>query len=175
MLEPNAESSTAPTTRRTARTVFVATVIAFYVVDVTTKIAAMDALADGRRRALLGDLLGLHLTRNAGAAFGTGTSYTVLLSCVALVAACVVLWLSRRLADRTWSVALGLLLAGVLGNLTDRIVRDPAPLRGHVVDFLQLPHWPIFNIADICINVAALLIVIQAFRGVRLDGTKDAA
>ncbi len=174
MLEANAESSTAPTTRRTARLVFVTTAIVFYVVDVTSKVAAMERLSDGRRRDLLGDLLGLHLTRNPGAAFGTGTSYTIVLSCVAVMAAAVVVWISRRLLDRTWSVALGLLLAGVLGNLTDRLVRDPGPLRGHVVDFIQLPHWPIFNIADICINAAAVLIVVQAFRGVRLDGTREA-
>ena len=70
-------------------------------------------------------------------------------------------------------MALGLLLAGVAGNLTDRIVREPGPLRGHVVDFLMLPHWPVFNVADICINIAAGLIMLQAFRGIRLDGTRD--
>ena len=60
----------------------------------------------------------------------------------------------------------GDLLGGVLGNLTDRVFRDPAFLRGHVVDFLQLPNWPVFNVADMCINIAAAVIVIQAVRGV---------
>jgi signal peptidase II len=70
--------------------------------------------------------------------------------------------------------ASALLLAGVAGNLTDRICcASPGPFRGHVVDFLELPHWPIFNVADICINVAAVLILIQAFRGVRVDGSRD--
>jgi signal peptidase II len=69
---------------------------------------------------------------------------------------------------------MGLLLAGIAGNLTDRIFRDPGPLRGHVVDFLELPHWPIFNVADICINVAAALIVIQSVRGVPLRGSSTA-
>ena len=73
-----------------------------------------------------------------------------------------------------WAVAFGLLLAGITGNLTDRIFRAPGGLRGHVVDFLQLPHWPIFNVADMCINVAAALILVQAFRGIRLDGSRVA-
>jgi signal peptidase II len=60
----------------------------------------------------------------------------------------------------------------VCGNLTDRILRDPGPLRGHVVDFLMVPHWPVFNIADICINVAAGLILIQAIRGIGVDGNR---
>ena len=66
----------------------------------------------------------------------------------------------------------GLLLAGICGNLADRLFRSPGVLRGQVVDFLQLPHWPIFNVADICINVAAVMILVQAFRGIRLDGTR---
>jgi signal peptidase II len=89
---------------------------------------------------------------------------------VAIVAACAVLWVSRRLGSTGWAVALGFLLAGVLGNLTDRVFRAPGFLRGHVVDFLQLPHWPVFNVADMCINVAAALIVIQALRGVAVSG-----
>ena len=69
-------------------------------------------------------------------------------------------------------MSLGLLLAGVAGNLTDRIFRAPGVGRGHVIDFLMLPNWPVFNIADICINVAAGLILIQAFRGIRINGTR---
>jgi signal peptidase II len=89
-----------------------------------------------------------------------------------MAAAVVVLVVAFRTRNSTWSVALGLLLAGVLGNLVDRIFRDPGPMRGHVVDFLQLPHWPVFNVADICINVAAALILVQVVRGVRLDGSR---
>ena len=84
----------------------------------------------------------------------------------------VVLYLSVRVRSRLWAVALGSLLAGVSGNLTDRILREPGPLRGHVIDFLMLPNWPVFNIADVCINLAAALILVQAFRGIRLDGTR---
>jgi signal peptidase II len=70
-------------------------------------------------------------------------------------------------------VALGLLLGGAAGNLTDRLVREPAPehmMQGHVVDFLELPNWPVFNLADAAIVLAAALIIVQSFRGVQIDG-----
>jgi signal peptidase II len=86
----------------------------------------------------------------------------------------VVAVLGTHVRSTGWAWALGLLLAGIAGNLTDRLFRDPGPLRGHVVDFLQLPHWPIFNVADVCINVAAALIVVQSVRGVPLRGREVA-
>ncbi len=137
-----------------------------------TKSLALHRLADGDVE-VFGSWLVLHLTRNPGAAFSTGTQYTLLLSLVAAAAAVVVLFLSRRIGSLTWAIGMGLLLAGVTGNLADRIFREPGPLRGHVIDFLMLPNWPVFNIADICINVAAGLILVQAFRGIRLDGSRD--
>jgi signal peptidase II len=143
-----------------------------YLADQVTKALAVEHLTLRDDLPLVGDLLVLHLTRNAGAAFSAGTGHTEVFSCLAILAVVVVLWLSRRLRDLTWAVAFGFLLAGILGNLTDRMVRAPGPLRGHVVDFLMLPHWPIFNVADMCINVAAALILVQAFRGVRLDGSR---
>ncbi len=63
--------------------------------------------------------------------------------------------------------------AGATGNLTDRLLRAPGFARGHVVDFLQLPHWPIFNVADASICVAAVFIAVLAVRGVGLDGTRQ--
>jgi signal peptidase II len=93
----------------------------------------------------------------------------------AVAAFVVVLVLASRVRTTGWAWALGLLLAGIAGNLTDRIFREPGPLRGHVIDFLQLPHWPIFNVADICINAAAVLIVVQSARGVPLRGREPAA
>ena len=82
-----------------------------------------------------------------------------------MVAVGVVLYLARRLGSLGWAFALGFLLAGVAGNLTDRLVREPGPLRGHVIDFFMLPHWPVFNVADMCIDAAAVLILIQVYRG----------
>jgi len=146
--------------------------VVMYVVDVVTKVVAIDRLSGRDDVEVVGELLQLHLTRNAGAAFSTGTQYTVVLTCIAMVAVVVVVWLSTRVRNTVWAVALGFLLAGVAGNLTDRMVRDPGPFRGHVIDFLMLPNWPVFNVADICINIAAGLILVQAFRGVRMDGTR---
>jgi signal peptidase II len=144
-----------------------------YALDLVTKVLAVERLSGRDPVPVLGELLQLTLVRNPGAAFSTGTSYTVVLTVVAIVAVGVVLFLSRRTFDRVWAFGLGCLLGGVLGNLTDRIFREPGPLRGHVVDFLQLPNWPVFNVADICINVAAGVIILQAVRGVSHTGERE--
>ncbi len=144
------------------------------ILDVGTKVLAVDRLTGQGTVDLLGSWFGLRLTRNPGAAFSTGTAYTEALSVLSIVAVCVILWVSRRLGSRLWAVALGVLLAGVGGNLTDRLLREPGPMRGHVVDFLRFPNWPIFNLADVCINVAAVLIVVQALRGIGVDGRRVA-
>ena len=141
-----------------------------WLVDLVSKVVAQHQLADRGPVEVLGSLLRLHLTRNAGAAFSTGTSLTPVIAVFALVAFVVVAVLATRVGTTGWAWALGLLLAGIAGNLTDRIFRDPGPLRGHVIDFLELPHWPIFNVADVCINVAAALIVVQSIRAVPLRG-----
>lgn len=158
---------------RRSLAVFGAVALVAYLIDLTTKLLAVAHLT-GRAAPVrvVGDLLQLELTRNPGAAFSTGTSYTVVLSCVAIVVAIAVLWVARRVASIGWAIGLGFLLAGVCGNLTDRIFREPGVLRGHVVDFLALPHWPIFNVADMCIDIAAAFIVVQAIRGVTLTGTR---
>jgi signal peptidase II len=146
-----------------------------WLVDLTTKFVAQRELADRAPVEVLGSLLRLNLTRNAGAAFSTGTSLTPVIALFAVIAFVVVVVLATRVRTAGWAWALGLLLAGIAGNLTDRIFREPGPLRGHVIDFLELPNWPIFNVADICINVAAGLIVVQSLRGVPLRGREDAA
>jgi signal peptidase II len=170
------EEPTGPEPARRARTrcllLFATIAVLGYAIDLTTKTLAVAQLSGGHVVHVVGDLLRLDLARNPGAAFSTGTSHTVVFTCVAIIAAVVVLWFARRLASTGWAVGLGFLLAGILGNLTDRLFRDPAPFRGHVVDFLQLPHWPIFNVADMCINVAAVVIVVQALRGVGVSGAR---
>jgi signal peptidase II len=158
--------------RARALTVFAGAALLLYAVDQATKAWAVAALSGRPDRPLVGEVLQLTLVRNPGAAFSTGTAYTEVFTGIAAVAVVVVLWLSRRLGSVVWAVGLGVLLAGVAGNLTDRLLREPGPLRGHVIDFLMLPSWPVFNIADMCINVAAALILVQAFRGVHLDGTR---
>ena len=172
-LNPSDQAESVPARRRVdTRLVFAGVALVAYAVDLGSKQWALSALADGDI-AVLGDWFTLHLTSNPGAAFSTGTGFTIVFTCLAMVAVVVVLWLSRRIASVGWALGLGFLLGGVGGNLTDRIVREPEPLHGHVVDFLMLPNWPVFNVADICINVAAGLILIQAFRGIRIDGTRS--
>jgi signal peptidase II len=158
--------------RRRPLLVFAAVALTAYAVDVVSKVVAVDRLSDRPDVQLVGDLFQLHLVRNPGAAFSTGTAYTEVLSVVAIIAVLVLLYLSRRIGSAGWAVALGLLLAGVGGNLTDRLLRSPGPLRGHVIDFFMLPHWPVFNVADICIDTAAALILVQVYRGIRIDGSR---
>jgi signal peptidase II len=157
--------------RRTWR-LFLAVALVLYAVDQVTKHLAVTHLADRPDVRVFGEVLQLHLTYNPGAAFSLGTEFTVGLTALAAVATVVLLWMSRRVGDRVWAVALGFLLAGIDGNLTDRIVREPAPFHGHVVDFLMLPNWPVFNVADICINIGVGLILLQVLRGVAIDGTR---
>ncbi len=166
-------TTTSPPRHARLRWLFAAVAAGLYAVDVTTKIVAVERLTDHPDVHVVGEILQLHLTRNAGAAFSLGTQFTIVLSCVAVVAVAVVLWLSRRLGSVGWAIALGALLAGISGNLTDRILRDPGPFRGHVIDFLMLPNWPVFNVADICINIGAGLVLLQAFRGIRIDGSRE--
>jgi signal peptidase II len=148
---------------------------AAWLIDLVTKIIAVRELGSDPVE-VIGSVVRLHLTRNAGAAFSTGTSMTTVIAIFGCLAFVVVVLLARRVRTGAWAWALGLLLAGIAGNLTDRFFRDPGPLRGHVIDFVELPHWPIFNVADICINIAAALIVIQSLRGIPLSGRpKEAA
>ena len=140
--------------------------------DQVTKVLAVRELTGREPVEVVGSVLQLVLVRNPGAAFSAGASITPVISVVAIVATAVVLWQVRRVRHTGWAVALGLLLAGVAGNLVDRLVRPPGPLRGHVVDFFALPNWPVFNVADICINVAGVLLVLLLFRGVAPDGTR---
>jgi signal peptidase II len=165
-----AESSSSSASRY--RLLFALVAVAAYAVDLGTKLLAVAHLTPHERVDVVGGLLRLDLVRNPGAAFSTGTSYTLILSVIALIAAGVVIRFGSRLGDRTWAVALGLLLGGVCGNLTDRIFREPALLRGHVVDFLELPHWPVFNVADMLIDAAVVLIVVQTWRGIGITGAR---
>lgn len=160
-----------PPGTRTVR-LFGAVALLVWALDQATKAAAVAWLAEDSVT-VVPDVFWLTLTRNAGAAFSTGAGYTVVLSVVALGVVVVVLRMARRLRDRWWALGLGLLLGGALGNVTDRLLRDPSPLRGHVVDFLHLTHWPVFNVADIALTLAAITIILRSWRGVSLDGTRE--
>ena len=158
--------------RRRATRLALVVAVAGLLVDLGSKQLAVQELTGKPPVEVLGSFLTLRLIRNPGAAFSAGASVTPVISVVAIVATVVVVWFALRVRHRGWAVALGLLLAGVSGNLVDRLFRAPGPLRGHVVDFFALPNWPIFNVADICIDLAGALFVLLLFRGVRLDGTR---
>jgi signal peptidase II len=172
---PGAPLTVGATTRRRSRLVLLATVaVVVLALDAVSKAIAVEQLGDGTRVRLLGGLLHLTLTRNSGAAFGLGAGATVLFTLVAVVVVGVIVRTAARLASAWWALALGLLLGGAVGNLADRLLRDPAPLRGRVVDWIQLPHWPVFNLADSAIVVGGLLAVVLSSRGVRVDGSTAA-
>jgi signal peptidase II len=124
---------------------------------------------------LLGGFLTLRELRNSGAAFSIGTSVTVVFTLIALGVIVAILRTARRLRSIPWAVTLGLLLGGAAGNLGDRLLRSPGFLRGNVVDWIQLPHWPVFNVADSCIVCGGILAVLLAARGISIDGTRHAA
>lgn len=154
---------------------FTAVAAVTVVLDQLTKWWAINALGDGHRISLVGDLLGLRLLYNPGAAFGTGAGYTVALTAVAVAAVVTISVMARRLRDVPWTWAFGLFLGGALGNLIDRIFRDPGVFRGHVVDFIDYNGWFVGNVADLALTIAAILIVIRAWQGVALDGTREHA
>lgn len=128
--------------------------------DQVTKVVALANLDPTRPVPLLGGLLTLQLIRNPGAAFSMGEDFTVVLTGIAIVALLAVSgWLLPRVRHIGWAVATGCLLAGILGNLIDRLFREPGPFRGHVIDFLQLPYFAIFNVADMFITAAAVIVI----------------
>ncbi|MDO5740620.1 MAG: signal peptidase II [Ornithinimicrobium sp.] len=141
--------------------------------DQVTKAWAERSLTQGEPIAVVGDLLRLHLTYNSGAAFSLGTGFTPVLTVVASIISIIVIWQAIKVRSLPWAIALGLLLGGATGNLVDRYFRAPSPGMGHVVDFLRLPNFPIFNVADIGVTTAACLIALLALRGFHPDGTRD--
>jgi signal peptidase II len=138
--------------------------------DVISKQLVVAHLSNRAPVNVIPSVLDLELTRNPGAAFGFAAGATVIFSVVAVAVVVFIARASRRLASAGWAWALGLLLGGALGNLGDRLFRDPGPLRGHVVDWIHLHHWPVFNLADSGIVIGGILAVLLSMRGIRLDG-----
>jgi signal peptidase II len=149
-----------------------ATAAVVVLLDQLAKAWAIQALGDGSGIQVVGSLVQLRLFRNPGAAFSFATGTTWIFTIVATVVSVVILRTSRRLGSTWWALALGLLLGGALGNLLDRLLREPAFGRGHVVDFIDLPHLFVFNLADAAITCAAVLIALLGLRGVGIDGER---
>lgn len=159
-------------TRRGSIGLLAAVAATGYALDQGTKAWALSALDPRDPQELLGSLLKLHLTFNPGAAFSIGTNATWVLTLIACIVIAFTIYSARKLRSRAWALGLGLLIGGALGNLTDRFFREPSFGKGHVVDFLELPRWPIFNVADICVVSAACLIALLSIRGIGLDGSR---
>lgn len=144
--------------------------------DQLAKTAAIDALPPERVVPVFGDVLQFYLVRNPGAAFSLGEGVTWLFTIALAVVAAVIVFLAvRRVRSRLWAVVLGLLLGGVLGNLTDRLLREPGFPVGHVVDFISTP-WmmpAIYNVADVFIVSMMISVALLVLFGLRLDGTRE--
>jgi signal peptidase II len=172
----DAEAASSPSDtsrpRRTAALIVVALVV--LAADVGSKIVVVHTLTHGREVRLLDGFLTLLQTRNGGAAFGIAGGATIVFTAVAVGVVLVIVRTATRLRSLPWAFCLGLLLGGAAGNLADRLFRAPGVFRGHVVDWIQLPHWPVFNLADSAIVIGGVLAVIIASRGLRVDGSRDA-
>lgn len=143
--------------------------------DQFTKALALDRLTPGVPVPIVSDIFQLSLLRNPGAAFGTGTSLTLVFSILALlVVIAVAVFIIPKVHSRLWAVAVGLGMAGVTGNFIDRLIRPPKPFQGHVIDFFALKYFAVFNVADIFLTAAAILIVVIAlFVRIDLSGSRE--
>ena len=176
--EQGSQPETAPPEQQPRRRVlllFVVAAVAF-ALDQVTKAIVASTLEGHEPIRLLGGAVYLQLVRNAGAAFSMATGMTWVLAVVAAVVVVVLIWFAGRLRSVGWAIGLGLILAGALGNLMDRLFRAPGVLQGHVVDFISLfaPNgqgFAVFNVADSCITCGGALIVLLSLLGREYDGT----
>ncbi|MFI6869612.1 signal peptidase II [Nocardia sp. NPDC050406] len=140
--------------------------------DLLTKTIVVATLKPGHPIYLIGDWARLSLVRNPGAAFSMATGMTWLLTLVATAVVIGVIRIGRTLRSLWWAIGLGMVLGGALGNLIDRLFRSPGPLQGHVVDFVAVGWWPVFNVADSAIVCGAILLVVLTVFGFEPDGTR---
>lgn len=147
--------------------------LAVYALDQLAKFLVVESLTPGEAVPVLGELLQFRFVRNSGAAFSLGAGYTWIFSIVACAVTVFIVLFAGRIRSLAWATVFGLLLGGTVGNLTDRLLREPGFGTGHVIDFLQLYAFPaIFNVADIAIVSSMGLFLILTLRGVGLDGSR---
>ncbi|MCC3333322.1 signal peptidase II [Nocardia abscessus] len=162
-------TSSAPPQRLRTLLVLAAVVLGL---DLLTKTIAVANLTPGDPVPIIGDFARLSLVRNPGAAFSMATGMTWLLTLVAAAVVVGVVRIGRTLRSVGWAIGLGLVLGGALGNLMDRLFRAPGPLQGHVVDFVAVGWWPVFNVADSAIVCGAILLVVLTVLGFEPNGTR---
>jgi len=126
--------------------------------DQATKAAALRWLSPDRPHPIAGHWLHLTLTRNSGGAFGLLPHATLyLVAASAVIAAALLLYARTAVAhSRLLTAAVAMLLGGAVGNLADRV------RLGHVIDFIDLRVWPVFNLADVAVTAGGALIVLSA-------------
>lgn len=148
--------------------------IAVYTLDQLSKSWAVDRLSDGRTIDLIGSLR-FNLAFNSGAAFSQGTGSGPIIALIAVVVVVVLLWTGRSSTSRTSAFAVGLVVGGAVGNLSDRLLRDGPGgfFGGAVVDFVDLQWWPIFNVADSAIVIGGILLVLSAGLSAKVDAAGD--
>lgn len=170
--EPSEQPADAEFPRRRSRALVLILVIAVVVVlaDQLTKLWATASLQVGDYHSVIGNLLGIQLIYNSGAAFSFLVDQTWVFTIIAALAVVALLYFSRRVGARSWAVAFGLLLGGAVTHLGDRLFRAPSFGQGHVVDFIAYANWFIGNVADIAIFCGAVLALILAVVGVPLHG-----
>ncbi|MEU2178936.1 MULTISPECIES: signal peptidase II [Nocardia] len=162
-------TTSAPPQRLRALLVLAAVVFGL---DLLTKTIAVANLTPGEPVSIVGDFARLSLVRNPGAAFSMATGMTWLLTLVAAAVVIGVVRIGRTLRSLWWAIGLGMVLGGALGNLVDRLFRAPGPLQGHVVDFVAVGWWPVFNVADSAIVCGAILLVVLTVFGFEPNGTR---
>ena len=153
----------------------VAVAVVGFTLDRITKALALAHLEEGTpTMTCAGGWVSLQLLFNSGAAFSMGSSATIVFTLLALAAMCFMLvWVWPRARGWLASVCAGMLVAGIAGNLADRILRPPGVLRGHVVDFIAVQHFAVFNVADIFISCAAVLFGIYVLGSGRQEDTRS--
>ncbi|BCW70552.1 signal peptidase II [Arthrobacter sp. NicSoilB8] len=151
---------------------FAAFAVFAYVFDQLTKLWVTSTMTEGERIPVFPPLLHWFYIRNSGAAFSIGENVTWVFTIIMAAVSVAILLQLRKLGSLWWALALGLLLGGALGNLTDRLFREPSFAMGHVVDFIQLPNFAIFNIADSAVVSAVVIICLLTLRGISLDGSR---
>ncbi|BDZ37907.1 signal peptidase II [Microbacterium suwonense] len=162
--------------RRSAAGAIVAILAAFVLAaDQFAKHLTVEHLPAEKVVPVLGEFLQLFYIRNSGAAFSIGAGMTWIFTIALAVVAVVIVWKTVGVRSRLWAVVLGCLLGGVLGNLTDRLFREPGFGRGHVIDMISMP-WmlpAIFNVADMFIVTGMIAVALLVVIGLRLDGTRE--
>ena len=151
--------------------------VGIYALDQISKYLVVSTMTEGDIVRVLGDVLQLHFVRNPGAAFSLAAGMTWVFSVIAVAVVVLLIWFAGRIRSLAWAIVFGLLLGGVLGNLTDRLLREPSFGLGHVVDFFSTP-WlipAIYNVADMAIVSSMIIFMFLTIRGIGLDGRRASA